>query len=509
MQVSERPVVAVEGVRAQDAATLSWDDVFVKRRMPFLPFAQSAVMHGFALALLLAASRLNWVEHEIAPQRDPAQETVHYVPTPYLPPLDTRTGPSPQRQPADPAYSPQAIISLPPDPDNDSQTVVTPAQVKMPRQMAMPNVLNWPEKARMPVEPAPVLAAEIEHLDRNSPRLENSVVAPPPDVSSNARQLQSPQESVIAPPPTTVESRTRNFGDISIAHSEVIAPAPQLAVSERRSFSGTHGSSTTAVVAPPPSVPGGPRSGKILALNLQPAVGAPPAAAGNRRGSFAATPQGKTGASGTPPTNSAKSGNGSGGNAAKSGLPSGLYVGKPAAAPSAVATATPRVAKAADVPAAAPDGSPKLTGAERQVFGDRRVYSLTLNMPNLNSAGGSWIVRFAERNAPPSPRPGSGESAVPAPALSAPLAVHKVDPAYPIELMRENVAGTVVLYAVIQADGSVGQVRVLDSVDERLDLYASQALARWEFRPATKDGSPVDVEATFRIPFRPSKRAGF
>jgi protein TonB len=71
--------------------------------------------------------------------------------------------------------------------------------------------------------------------------------------------------------------------------------------------------------------------------------------------------------------------------------------------------------------------------------------------------------------------------------------------------MRENVAGTVILYAVIHADGTVGSVRVLSGVDERLDRFAGEAIAKWKFDPATKNGAPVDVEATFHIPFRPSK----
>jgi TonB family protein len=63
----------------------------------------------------------------------------------------------------------------------------------------------------------------------------------------------------------------------------------------------------------------------------------------------------------------------------------------------------------------------------------------------------------------------------------------------------------VILYAVIHADGSVGNVRVLRSVDERLDRFASEAIAQWKFDPAMKNGSPVDVEATFKIPFRPAR----
>ncbi len=61
-----------------------------------------------------------------------------------------------------------------------------------------------------------------------------------------------------------------------------------------------------------------------------------------------------------------------------------------------------------------------------------------------------------------------------------------------------------ILYAVIHADGTVGDVRVLRSADERLDQYASAAIARWKFEPATKNGAAVDVEATFWIPFHPA-----
>ena len=85
------------------------------------------------------------------------------------------------------------------------------------------------------------------------------------------------------------------------------------------------------------------------------------------------------------------------------------------------------------------------------------------------------------------------------------MATRKVDPKYPLQLMRENVSGTVILYAIIHADGTVGSVRVLRGVDDRIDQFASQAVAQWQFQPATKNGSPVDVEATFQIPFRPAR----
>jgi TonB family protein len=132
------------------------------------------------------------------------------------------------------------------------------------------------------------------------------------------------------------------------------------------------------------------------------------------------------------------------------------------------------------------------TPIERKIFGDRKFYSMTLNLPNLNSAGGSWVFRFAEM----------GESKEQG-ELSGPAAIQTTDPAYPTELMRKNVQGTVVLYAVIQDDGTVGQVRVLDGVNDRLDEYARAALLQWRFRPALKNGNHVTVEAVVRVPFKP------
>ena len=125
------------------------------------------------------------------------------------------------------------------------------------------------------------------------------------------------------------------------------------------------------------------------------------------------------------------------------------------------------------------------------MFGDKRPYSMILNMPNLNSSTGSWVIRFAELKA--NRQPGD---------LLAPVAVEKSDPGYPLELMRDNVQGTVTLYAIIHADGSVNDIRVLDSPDDRLDTYATNALARWKFIPASKNGSPVALETVVMIPFR-------
>ena len=536
----------------QSAPAPFWHDVLVKRPLPWNRFLESALYHIVAIELLIAASTFFALQPKVmpVPTFDHAQ-VVYYQPSEYLPPLDTRTVHADRPKKADPELSRQPIISVPREADNRSQTIVAPPNVKLKHDIALPNIVAWSDnvqKPRLDIPPVPLTpAAEITRI---APRLENSVVAPPPDAAHllNRRNNPSLQASVVAPPPDLSASRApaafnapepaviapppnmetapARLGELNIGRSSVIAPAPQLAVGEQRAVPGGRSAAVgnaPQIVAPPPSLAasgsyGAP--GRIIALNLHPAVGAPPdPPPGNRRGAFAAAPEGHAGASGSPGASGHDGGGKENGNgSARKGtgdLPAGLYVGSAAAKPSPVAgdpaaktastnsvnpnlTASVRPPRVTNSPAHTmqPGDASKLSEAERAVFGNRKFYSLTLNMPNLNSAGGSWIIRFAELKQDPN-----------SPAdISQPLATRKVDPAYPLQLIKENVSGTVILYAVIHADGTVGNVRILRGVDDRLDQFASQAVVQWQFQPATKNGSPVDVEATFQIPFRPPRQ---
>ncbi len=506
-----------------------WPDVFVKRGLPWRRFLESGGYHTLALGLLITLSRFLALHPQSLPSSgfDHAQ-VIYYQPAEYLPPLDTRSSNAAQPQKADPEFSRQPIISVPPEFDNHSQTIVSPPKIKLQHDVPLPNIVAWSDQPQLPIAPAPLVPAS--SLTRLTPQIENSVVAPPPDVrtSTATTAFQAPQPAIIAPPPSVQNSSTRQLGDLNIGHSSIIAPAPQLPVSEQRAMPGGISAAASVapqVVPPPPSLSGSGSSaaaGRIIALNLHPAIAGPSQPPqGNRRGSFAATPEGKSGASGNPGASGVGGSNGvSSRSAGKTDLPSGLYVGSagsstktsPVAGDPASRNSTgsapvnsklmaslppPRVTR---LPARPPqsEGETKLSEAERAVFGDRQFYSLTLNMPNLNSAGGSWVIRFAELK--------HDSTADSKQQLSAPAATRKVDPAYPLQLMRENVEGVVTLYAVIRSDGTVGNVRVLNGIDSRLDQFASQAVSQWQFHPAMKNGAPVDVEATFRIPFRPQRR---
>jgi TonB family protein len=498
-----------------------WPDVFVEYPLPWRRFLESGGGHVLAIAIIWAATRFIALHPQVVAQ--PAfnrSNVVVYAPSEYLPPLDTRRKASAHPQKADPELAKQPIISLPPEADNHSQTIVTPPNVRLKHDIALPNTVAWADQPRLPVAPAPLVPAS--QVSRLAPQVDRSVIAPPPTVQDNPRSqtMQAPQTAVIAPPPSfDADSRSR-VSDINIGKSTVIAPAPQLSLDAQHSaFAGRSAAMkgrSPQVIAPPPAVgaSGGSRRGNMVALNLHPVVGAPPdSGSGNRRGSFAATPNGHAGASGTPGgSTEVSTGNGTAGaNKTNSNLPSGLYVGKSPNASSSVAgnrapanTVNPNLLANARPPrisrSTQPDSDLQLTEAERAVFGGRKVHSLALNMPNLNSGGGSWIIRFAAMEGAGQPPHADSASAN---DLSSPVATRKVDPAYPLELMKQNIGGTVILYAVIHADGTVGGVRILRSVDDRLDHYASDAIAKWHFQPATKNGTAVDVEATFWIPFHP------
>jgi len=135
-------------------------------------------------------------------------------------------------------------------------------------------------------------------------------------------------------------------------------------------------------------------------------------------------------------------------------------------------------------------------GAKPEViFAAKKVYTMFVDMPNLNSATGSWILHFSELRA------NGSNPHLASPELGAPVALKKTDPKYPPTLIEDHVEGVVILYAVIRRDGSVDSIQLVKGLDEQLDANAMDALSRWKFTPASKQGEPVDLEAIVYIPF--------
>ena len=128
----------------------------------------------------------------------------------------------------------------------------------------------------------------------------------------------------------------------------------------------------------------------------------------------------------------------------------------------------------------------------------RPIYEMSVQMPNITSYSGSWLIWFAERTPELGAAPSIGQRG----PVSAPVPLRKVDPKYLPSAIADRVEGTVRLAAVIRIDGHVDSVRLLRHLDDRLDESAAQAIDKWEFQPARRNGKPVDVDAVIEIPFR-------
>jgi TonB family protein len=90
----------------------------------------------------------------------------------------------------------------------------------------------------------------------------------------------------------------------------------------------------------------------------------------------------------------------------------------------------------------------------------------------------------------------------PGPGVSAPKAIHKVDPRYTTQARRALVQGTVVLEVVVDEHGAPTRIATVSPIGFGLDDRAREAVSQWVFRPGRKDGKPVKTITTVTVDFR-------
>lgn len=91
-------------------------------------------------------------------------------------------------------------------------------------------------------------------------------------------------------------------------------------------------------------------------------------------------------------------------------------------------------------------------------------------------------------------QPGSG--------IEPPTLMREVKPLYTDEARRRTIEGDVVLEIVVRRDGTVGNVRVMQSLGAGLDQKAVDAVRQWRFGPARRQGNPVDVVVEVSVEFK-------
>jgi TonB family protein len=86
--------------------------------------------------------------------------------------------------------------------------------------------------------------------------------------------------------------------------------------------------------------------------------------------------------------------------------------------------------------------------------------------------------------------------------VAAPQLLYKLEPSYSVEARAAKVQGSVVLSVVIGADGNAYDVQLRKGVGYGLDEQALNAIAQWTFKPGTRDGMAVPVQASIEVSFR-------
>jgi TonB family protein len=487
---------------------------WIDGKVPGRAFAASCVWHvAFIWVLLLPI----WgFLHSPAPTLAPVQiEVTYYTPPEDLPQISL---PAPARKPA---AAPRKITQpdkppAPPAPDayNPRQTILSvPVHVTHPRQ-----TLIQPDAPPMPPKVVPQLPNIVQWTaaDPPKPRLEISPTTSAPKIRQ--REIRDTAAPQIA---------DKNSEPLAIIPAPIANPQLQVPVSAASApVAQQHRKQD---VAPAPEIAAGPDDGnlrRLIALSATPAPPAPTVSVpqGNLAARISMSPEGKksvgTGASGGSPaaagagahgagsaTATATLGAGSAGKGEPTGgsgsLPAAVSVsgGERRAAPEAAYPLHRRLIltpTAPAEPASQPSRGPmNVAGMDPEmILSGKEVYTLNVNLPNLTSVSGSWILNFAQLDE--DNRPGFR----PKGRLAAPQPYEKVDPKYPSDAINQHIDGEVILYAIIRKDGSVDSIQVVHGIDPQLDHNAIEALSRWKFRPASREGVPVDIEAVVHIPFR-------
>jgi hypothetical protein len=126
------------------------------------------------------------------------------------------------------------------------------------------------------------------------------------------------------------------------------------------------------------------------------------------------------------------------------------------------------------------------------------IYSIFLPMPGKN-----WSLQYCEKS--DSAIKSQDEAPKTVMHLEKPLVPPDVDLDQRFDFKRlpvptENSHRTIILQGVIAADGTVQHLAVHQGVLPQMDEAARIAFSRWAFKPAMRDGKPVEVEILVGIP---------
>jgi TonB family protein len=86
--------------------------------------------------------------------------------------------------------------------------------------------------------------------------------------------------------------------------------------------------------------------------------------------------------------------------------------------------------------------------------------------------------------------------------VTVPQVIFSPEPSFSDEARKAKVQGAVVLLLVVGKDGHTYDIRVAQSLGMGLDEKAIEAVNRWRFKPATRNGQPVATQIAVEVDFR-------
>jgi protein TonB len=142
---------------------------------------------------------------------------------------------------------------------------------------------------------------------------------------------------------------------------------------------------------------------------------------------------------------------------------------------------------------------------------DQNASGLTLPLPgqrpSIPAGDQPRIIEPASPVAPsipPSATPSSSSQGIDGNSAM-PVAISQPPPSYPREAQRRGIGGTVRVQATVSSDGSVDRMEVAASSGNRyLDRAAMEAVRRWRFKPAMRNGQPVSATVVIPLEFNPN-----
>jgi protein TonB len=82
-----------------------------------------------------------------------------------------------------------------------------------------------------------------------------------------------------------------------------------------------------------------------------------------------------------------------------------------------------------------------------------------------------------------------------------PMPVRTTPPEFPKEMRSARTSGIVVISCEVDDRGLVNDAKVAKTTNEAFDKAALEAVAKWKFRPAQKDGKAVTMRINVPVKF--------